>query len=228
MLHLWPVIEDWQGMRIFFTIYTIFWGDQLAYNQFLADQAVYLGINWKKKPVDPLKTSRSFENHLIPLKNRINSHVFWISSQSGLTSQRCSTLHCAVGIICQKWLPKMAAKVLFLGHLAPNPLLSSPDLAINDSKWRKMSILGSQSSLVQSRSSTQNGGKTYFFSCPLQSRPLASSDQAGRYSIIKMVEKYYLFLVQFNPDPGPIQIKLAGTQNGGKTMFHLPPQWQQV
>ena len=70
--------------------------------------------------------------------------------------------------------------------------------------------------------------KKYFFSCPLQSRPLASSDQAGRYSIIKMVEKYYLFLVQFNPDPGPIQIKLAGTQNGGKTMFHLPPQWQQV
>ena len=41
-----------------------------------------------------------------------------------------------------KWLPKMAAKILFLGHLTPSHPWSSPDLAISDSKWRKIIILG--------------------------------------------------------------------------------------
>ena len=175
MLHLWPVIEDWQGMRILLPIYTIFEGIKWLITSFLADQAVNLGINWKK-PVDPL------ENHLIPPKNHINSHFFINPFSVWLDWPEMQHLYpywaSFVSNGCSKWLPKYYFLAIWLQTLFC-PVQT----------WQSM---------------TQNGGKCQYLA---PNPPWSSPDQ-----VPKMAEKHIFFLVHFNPDPWPVQIKLAGTQ----------------
>ena len=171
MLHLWPVIEDWQGMRILLPIYTIFEGIKWLITSFLADQAVNLGINWKK-PVDPL------ENHLIPPKNHINSHFFINPFSVWLDWPEMQHLYpywaSFVSNGCSKWLPKYYFLAIWLQTLSGS-IQSCQAVTQNGCQTILACPLGSRvqtlSGSVQScQAATQNGYQN-IFPWPLGSKP---------------------------------------------------------
>ena len=77
-------------------------------------------------------------------------HSKWLPNYFGLPTW----LQTLSGSIQSCQVVKMAAKVLLLGHLAPNPLWFSPELPSCHPKWLPKYFpwpLGSKPSLVQSR-----------------------------------------------------------------------------